>query len=200
MRNPEITRFLRKIQGVERTRARVEKLCVRQQLTIRDVESLYEGLFLRSVTAFEGLIECVFFQALRGQIRTSTVGGKITATSNAVLRDVLLDGKDYLEWLPYNRTLDRARRYLRGGRPFTHIENDDLGKLTQITRIRNAVAHSSKHAKEVFRKKVIVNVALLPREQTPAGFLRSLFRSAPAMTRFEMFLAELGRMASTLDV
>ncbi len=200
MRNLEIARFLRMLQSIQRTQLRVERLSARKVLAIRDVETLYEGLFLRCVTAFEGLIECVFFQALRGQIGTKTVGGKITARSNAVLRDVLLDGRDYLEWLPYTRTLDRAKRYLRGGRPFTQIENDDLDKLAQIARIRNAVAHSSKHAREVFRKKVIANVALLPREQTPAGFLRSSFRSAPAMTRFEMFVAELGRMASTLDV
>jgi hypothetical protein len=199
MRNPEIDRFLRKLQSIGRTRARVEKLCDRQKLTVRDVETLYEGLFLRSVTAFEGLIERVFFQALRGEIETRAVGGKITSTSNAVLHDVLLDGKEYLEWLPYDRTLKRAKRYLRGGRPFTSFTDDDSSRLSQIARIRNAVAHSSKHAKDVFRNKVTSNIVLLPREKTPAGFLRSLFRSAPAMTRFEMFLAELGRMARKLD-
>jgi hypothetical protein len=177
----------------------VEDLHSRAQLALRDVETVYEGLFLRSVTGFEDLLECVFFRVLNGDVGGSRLGGKISAQSRAVMRDVLLDGDDYLDWLPYKKTLDRARRYLRGGRPFNAIEGDDLNKLSQLVRIRNAVAHSSKHATRVFQQKVIANIPLLPRDRKPASFLRTIFRTAPAMTRFEMYVAELGQMAAKLD-
>jgi len=199
--NP-VKAFQAKLRALEYTRQRVEELYSQRVLARRDIESVYEGLFLRSVIAFEDCLEVLFFQIVRGRspIRRWNTGAKFSAASDVVIREILLQDKDYLDWLPYKRTQSRAKLYLKGGRPFLGLGDGDLSKLAQIQLIRNAIAHASKFAREQFAQKVIGNTRLSPREKTPAGFLRSLLSSSPATTRLEVFVAAMGAIAGKLGL
>jgi hypothetical protein len=97
----------------------------------------------------------------------------------------MLGGRAYVDWLPYHHTEKRAEAFFRSGLPFCSLEKNDKKQLEQIIVIRNAVAHQSRAALRKFENEVIGPAPLLPKERTPAGYLRSVFRTAPAQTRYE---------------
>src|SRR5262249_37025998 len=125
--------------------------------------------------------------------------------SRGALRDILLQGAKYLDWLPFHHTEKRVELYIakRGqsgncGRPFVELTDGDKSQLKTIVTIRNAIAHSSPHAANEFARTVIGSQPLLPREKTPAGYLRSQVAGSPIQTRFEAYIGTLGGIAETL--
>ena len=187
-----VEEFLRVIRQSDVTRRRVESEFRKGTLVRRDVEIVYEGLFLRAVVAFEDFLESVFFLTLTGKSSRlawrSILGGRATDLCACVMGD-----KKYLDWLPYDRTLSRANLYLRSGRPFTLLKDDDKGKLTQIVTIRHAIAHSSDSAYAKFKKDVIGSTHLPPDERRPAGYLRGF--ASLGTTRYQLYAQSLGGMA-----
>jgi len=166
----------------------------------RDVDLLYEGLFLRTVVEFEDFLETRFFEIVSGRIGggRARMGARISTTSALALREIVLGGDDYVKWLPYSETEDRANRFLKGGRPFSLLGDDDKSKIAQITFIRHAIAHSSEFARGQFLRKVVGSTNLLPKEKSPAGFLRSVAR-APNITRYQVYSSALGSISMKLD-
>ena len=106
-------------------------------------------------------------------------------------RNILLIGKNYLEWLPYENTLERAKVFFQDGMPFTLLDDQNRSNLSRYVYIRNVIAHRSEYAVSKFIKHIIGDSKLPPRERTPVGFLRGNFRSAPSQTRYELFVQEL---------
>lgn len=60
----------------------------------------------------------------------------------------------WVSWLPIDRTLSLAEMYLSGGHPFDRLRyrNTEKRALSELTIVRNSVAHPSSHAWEEFRK------------------------------------------------
>jgi len=193
------TDFIRRAESLERTRLKAESLYLAGHFAKRDVAYIYEAIFLSLMTRFELLLEELFFGLLMGR-RTSgdrRVRGKITTRSEVVMRQILLSGSHYLTWIPYRQTLYRASYYLSSGLPFSSLDDGERSFLAESVYIRNAVAHKSRHALNQFQKVGGVS-RLPPRERTPAGFLRSQFRAAPAQSRYENVAANLGAIATKL--
>lgn len=107
----------------------------------------------------------------------------------------MLGGRSYVDWLPYHHTEKRAEAFFRGGAPFCVFDNSDKRELERIVTIRNAVAHQSRDARQKFENKVIGAVPVLAAERTPSGYLRSVFRTAPAQTRYEEIANTLAILA-----
>jgi hypothetical protein len=190
--------FDRRLDRFERTASKLERALDKGTLTRRDLEALYEGLFIGAIVEFESFLELLFMGVVLR--KTLYPGGKVTpridVRSQGVLEEVLLDGRRYVDWFPYALTETRAQSYLRGGRPFSLLSSSQKQSLERWLWIRNAVAHSGRHARQVFERKVIGTTPLPPRERTPAGFLRSEIRSG--VTRFEHTLDEMRGIAATL--
>jgi hypothetical protein len=195
-----LDKFHRSLRTLDYTRERMERLYQRDQIALRDLHSVYESLFLRSVTSFELFLEELFIAILERRVRyrARTVTLKMKAHSSVALMEILLQGDRYLDWLPFNKTEDRAKLYLLDGKPFCDLTSADKDTIKKITTIRHAIAHASTHAKDQFHKTVIGNLAVLRGERKPAGFLRSQVRASPAQNRFETYIAELGRIAKDL--
>jgi hypothetical protein len=195
-----LDKFHRNLRNLDYTRERMERLYGKKQIALRDLHSVYESLFLRSVTSFESFLEELFIAILERRVRyrAKTVTVKMKAHSSAALMEILLQGDKYLDWLPFVKTEDRARLYLVDGMPFCDLTDADKGTIKKITTIRHAIAHASKHSKNEFHRTVIGNLAVLRGERKPAGFLRSQGRANPAQNRFETYIAELGRIAKAL--
>ena len=106
--------FARSLASSERTRLRVEALLANGDLGINDVERVYEALFVRSVVQFEAMLEEVFLGLISERLKSprSHVSARAKFPSDKVLRDIIYGNKDYLDWMPYDRTEDRARRFL----------------------------------------------------------------------------------------
>ena len=196
MQPDELIKFQRSLERLNYTRERMENLYRDSRVNETDMDSVYEALFLRAVTGFESFLEDLFLAILEERIvyPKNRVRLKMTVGSRKALLEILLQGSKYMNWLPFNNTVERATIYLRDGKPFSELNDGDRSMIKTITLIRHAIAHKSSHAMDQFNK-IIVSMALLQRERKPAGFLRS---KSGARTRFEIYLGELGRLAADL--
>jgi hypothetical protein len=119
--------------------------------------------------------------------------------SHGVARDmVLAPGQRYVDWLPYEKTLHQAKRLFQGARPFSLVSDSQTQVLDRAVKIRNAIAHKSRHSLSTFEKRVIGSTPVPPREATPAGYLRGLLMAAPPRTRFEDYTSSLASIARLL--
>ena len=178
--------FTARLRTFDRARAKLERLLVSGHVSRHDVNLFYEGIFLRTVTSFEGLLEELFVGLLAGGITPPrNVRSRVNLFSPSVARDVVLGGKGYVDWLPYHHTEKRANAFFRAGQPFSRLAKSDKIFLDRVLTIRHAVAHQSRSARRKFEADVIAGANLLPAERTPAGYLRSVFRIAPPTTQYE---------------
>jgi len=178
------------LDSLDKTRIKMEKLFKDKSLSRRDVEKVYEALYLRTITFFEGFVEELFWGLLTKRIRPSLRGvvTRVDFKSDIIARDIVLAKKPYIDWFPYQRTEDLAKIYFRGGRPFTFLDEQDKGEIKNMMKIRNVIAHQSTSSLQIFQKDIISNtLGLLPREKTAAGFLRNQFRTSPDQTRMELY-------------
>jgi len=178
----------------------MEFLYSTKNIVLRDLDTVYEALFLRTVTGFEVFIEEHFIAIVSGREKLGKrrVSVRMNATSAGALMDILLQGDAYMTWLPFAKTEKRAQIYLKDGKPFSELSDGDRSMIRSITIIRNAIAHRSSHAAQEFSRVVIGSQHLLPTEKTPAGFLRSQVRTGPTRNRFEIYAGELARIAMAL--
>lgn len=199
MRKQLLERFARRLEALERTQGRAEDLHAGGRLLKTDTEAIYEGLFLRAVTAFEAFIEEYFYQIVddkSGFPERARIGCQVSASSSQ-LEPIILQGKKYVDWLPFDRTRERANIFLHGGRPFATIGQPHLSALDRSVTLRHAIAHSSGHAKQRFKAVVLQNLVLRPSERTPAGFLRSV-AIYPDQRRFNLMLSDIRAAAIAL--
>lgn len=177
------------------TRGKVEHSYQAGSLNRGDVEVIYSGLLIQTVNRFETFLDSTFHAICLGRLNYASkrrVAPRVMFRSPIVLREVVLgEGRDYVHWLPYGHTESRARVYLRGGRPFTEIQDHQRGHLKRVVQIRNAVAHSSAHSLRVFEDKVLSNATLLPHERRPNGYLRSLIGGLQGATQLEALVSQL---------
>lgn len=204
MRQPSllIKGLISHLNSLETTRNKMERLVDSNMLVRRDVEKVYEALYLRAFTHFESFIENLFLGMLTERISTSPhqVVPRVKFNSDQVARDVVLSGKNYIDWFPYDRTEKLAQAFFRGGRPFTNLANIDKQETERMLAIRNVIAHESSHARRVFQRRVIQPaLPLPPRERTPAGFLRGQLRIAPIQTRFEIYMTKIVDLARKIS-
>lgn len=196
----ELGKFQRSLQRLDYTRDRMERLFSQGQIRRADLDTVYEALFLRAVTSFEGFLEDLFMAILVGRATYSRQRVRVlmSASSRDALMQILLQGNAFMNWLPFSHTEKRAKLYLKDGRPFTDLNDGDKSQLKTITVIRNAIAHKSDHAISEFNRTVISSLSLLQNERSPAGFLRSRIASGPAQSRFEVHVGHLGKCAGLL--
>ncbi len=196
----ELTKFHRSLTRINYTRERMERLYREGHITGTDLDSVYEALFLRAVTSFEGFLEELFLAILEKKriYGRKRVALRMTAQSREALQEILLQGGKYMAWLPFSHTENRAKLYLKDGRPFSELTNGDKSLIKTITTIRNAIAHKSPHATSEFQRIVIGSHSLLRGERKPASFLRSRASSGSIQVRFEIYIGELGRLAIVL--
>ena len=193
----------KKFRAIENTRSRLETLTAQGLLPHRTATQMYEGMFLSAHVAFEGFLEELFVGLLLESLGVKSsrldVVLRIVVRSYTIARDLLFTRqKQYIDWLPYDRTLELAEKYFRGGRPFSDLSDPERQHLLKCHTIRNVVAHNSRGSSSKFEKRVLGNTPLPAHERTPAGYLRGLYRVAPAQTRYENFVAQLLLIARKL--
>lgn len=193
-----------RFNSLERTRSKVERLHLSSKINRHDIELVYEGLFLSTQVAFESFIEDLFVGLLikkRGlKSSRADIIPRISLNSHNIAYDLLIGikPKKYIEWLPYEHTLDFAEIYFRGGRPFSELDEQQKNHIQKCCTIRNAIAHKSDFSLSQFKKKIIGNLNIPPHEKIPSGYLRGMFRVAPTQTRYENLISELLMIARFL--
>ena len=196
--------FVSHLNNLEKTRKRMESLLLKRIVVRRDIEQVYEGLYMSSITSFENWIEDLFIGLLVGRLKhcSAAVVPRVSFKSDHVAREVIFSDRNYVDWLPYRFTQKRANAFFRNGMPFTCLnkpENKpDLKKLQILFYIRNVVAHKSAYSKKKFEDEVIGSSPVPLQEHTPAGYLRGIFRITPTQTRYENFINEMASIAKKL--
>ena len=192
-------KFRVKVNKREIRRTKIENLFTNDILDENDVYVFYEGLFIGLFTDFEQFIEELFLGLLEGKI---TINGctlkeirKVKISPQSEINSVILGKQRYLDWLPYNKTIEREKIFFDEGIPFTQLNNDQKNNLRYYHTIRNAIAHKSPKSEADF-KKIIQNLPLLPSQRTPAGYLRSKPRGRE--TQYEMASVQLIEIALNL--
>ena len=183
----------------EKSRKKLEHLLRVGHVTRHDVNLFYEGIFLKTITSFESLLEELFIGLLTGGIETGrNVCPRAQFKSHVVARDITFGGRAYVDWLPYRHTEKRAKAFFRGARPFSRLDNSDKTELDRMLIIRNCVAHQSRAARNKFKNEVIGSTPLLPSEQTPAGYLRSVLGLTPTRTQYQNIAGTCSLLAQKL--
>lgn len=190
----------KKLKRLEQIRNKQESLFVSNQIALRDVEEVYGALFLNTVASFEGFVEDLFMGLLAGKIGTthSNINVRVKIQSYMVARDVFLRERKYFKWLPYENTIEAAKSFFTGGRPFSNVSQSEESLLDRCVTIRNAIAHQSRHAVNAYKQHVLAKLTLAPREKRPKAFLRAQFAGVPSINYYEHYIAEILKIANKL--
>jgi len=167
----------------------MERLHATGAVTPVDVGRVYGGAFLAFHTYFERSLERLFLGLLMKRLELDNVRPLIDVQSEKVGHAVVVGGRHYVDWLPFDQVaIPRAKAFLAGGRPFSDLSKADRRHLESLSVIRNALAHESRHAKRRFRAQFVDGLALPPSQRTPSGYLRGQHRVGE--TRFDHLLGE----------
>ena len=194
------SKFSGHLSNLEYTRAKMERLLARGEIVNRDINQVYIGLYLEVITSFESFIENLFIGLLSGthSVNSQPVVPLIAFKNRRAVGPIVFRENNYLDWLPYDRTENRAKQFFENGIPFSCLAQQDKQLIQQCSYIRNAVAHNSKNSFGRFQLHVVGNQNLMSREKKPAGYLRSTFRTSPKQSRYEHLIQEMASIATKL--
>lgn len=150
--------------------------------------------FLAAVSAWEEFIEFAFTRYLAGAV---SPGGFRPVPRMGVAQSVrhsyeVLSGEPgfsperrYLNWSP-DETIRRARIVFISGEPFTSAFQQYRERLDDCLTIRHRVAHSSRKARQAF-KKVAINLSGTPKPKLRQGYSVGELLISPANRGFGRF-------------
>jgi hypothetical protein len=181
------------------TRKRIEKIALASSVFLakKDLDSLYDGIFLKSVTMFEAFLEEFFIGLLydKYNLKTRKKVQKIIFPSKKLTLNYLMGNKNYLDLLPYEKLSQHSKIFFNTNNPFLSLTQPEKDLLNDIYIIRNAIAHSSVNSNKKFlnflNKKHPSTICT-----TPSKFLQSLKNSNQTM--FEAYIIELNYIANKL--
>lgn len=156
-------------------------------LRARDVDRAFQGAYLEFYVTLEEEVEYLFYGLLMGRLVNRGTRAKVVVRSESTAKQIVLGGKEYADWLPIRRTIDRAETFFYGGTPFDRLDDGHRSTFSDMKVIRDAIAHSGPHAATKFRKQIIEGRPIPVRERSPASYLAGLH--AGSRTRMDELIA-----------
>ena len=195
---PDLGReFQRRLTRLGETVSRIDQTLASGAVRQADVGHVYEATFVAAVAEFEATLEEILIEAVCG--RRPLRRGRyplLAPKSRGSFRAIVLQGRQYVEMIPFGRALDLAAMYLKDGKPFSEVTNVDRQTIAEALLIRNAIAHRSRSALDKF-KGGVPGVDRLPANQRrPAAYLRRQVRVG--QTRHSAYLAGLGSAVGSI--
>ncbi len=162
----------------------------------RDIaeNSLFEGTFLRAFTTFEGALQELFLHyAVGGASLTGYVPGcRLTNCSDGHVRAILRGNQRFTDWANPQVVRERADLFFESGEPFRTGFAPRSHALTDIQKLRNAIAHESSEAESAYLDVQINNLKTEPPFfMSPGQLLRTRRRGNPPMSWCAHYLAVL---------
>jgi hypothetical protein len=183
---------------LRRARAAGDRALNATSLRARELGLIYEATFLNLVITFEGFQENLFYSSLLGSVGMATVRPLVEFRHRAEAERFVqaTERTPFLSWTKTRETIDRARRFLVGGRPFTRLDrrDRDTGVLRTAVVVRNAIAHQSGVARKEFVSLAGSGMAPGSRRR-PADYLRQV---VGVETQHEVLCRDILRIAKAL--
>ena len=188
----------RRVNGLRQVRQSGERALTAAVLRDRELNHLYESTFLNLVASFDAFQEELFYSSILGHSKIVTVRSIVPFRSRAeATRFVEASERGpFLTWSRVGDSIERAKRFLVGGRPFSRFERRDRDANIHKTAVvvRNAIAHRSGSAWEKFLRLPMPGHHGASRR--PATFLRQV---VGARTQHENLCDEILRLAKVLS-
>jgi hypothetical protein len=135
-----LTRLDKLSLGFQSSLKRLNRKCVRADtllrnglVTISDCDLIYEATFLTGVAALEHFFEAALIEMIwMGKGSMPHNRAVITATSRDAIRRLILLGREYGEFMPLGKAIDRARLFLSSPVPFASFSQSDKDLLTPV--------------------------------------------------------------------
>lgn len=161
----------------------------------RDLETLYDGLFLKTVTLFEAFVEEMFIGLLynKHQLTTRKIIQKVVFPDRKTTLNYLYYGKRYIDLMPHDKLIEKASVFYNPDNPFSNLNATQKQLLTEIFVIRNAIAHKSDNANLKFKN--MLSRKGLSLNHSPSNFLRTLH--SPSNNMFNQYIIELAHIANS---
>jgi hypothetical protein len=189
--------FERRVNGLRRARAAGDRALNATSLRSRELALIYEATFLNLVITFEAFQESLFYSSLLGDVGMATVRPLIQFRHRAEAERFVqaTERTPFLSWSKTRESLERARRFLAGGRPFTRLErrDRDASVLKTAVIVRNAIAHQSGVAREEFAR--LAGAGMAGPNRRPADYLRKVVGTE---TQHEVLCRDILRIAKAL--
>lgn len=195
-------KFVGRINNINSTRKKCEKLYEKHFINRDDIYLYYSGLYIEMITSVELYIERIFINLLCQNyvLRSSKCKPKLLVKSNRQARDIVLAGNKYIDWLPYDKTLKLADIYFQKGRPFSLVSKQDVRFLDFALCVRHSIAHKSKHSEKRLKQELEQRfVYLTDKEKHSIPFLRSMYSHSPATTYYEYIMSNVIRVVGGIS-
>lgn len=188
----------RRINGLRRVRQSGERALTAAVLRDRELNHLYESTFLNLVANFDAFQEELFYSSILGHSEIVTVRSILHFRNRAEATRFVESSEraPFLTWSRVGDSIERAKRFLVGGRPFSRFERRDKDASIHktVAVVRNAIAHRSDSAWEKFLK--LPMPGLHGASKRPATFLRQV---VGANAQHENLCDEILRLAKVLS-
>ena len=156
---------------------------------------------MKTHVLFETFLEDLFYGLLvenSAIITPNSIKTRVSIKTHIIARDLVQSGKDYMDWIPYEKTMNAAKLYFRNGDPFCNLTANEKQDIYKSHVMRNVIAHESKHSLKKFEQHLIGTTTLPVSEKKPAGYLMGIFATSPPQTRYELYAAKLRNIAIKL--
>ena len=184
---------------IESLRVAAESACNSGLLTNQNLEVVYEAGFLALFVAVENFVEDLFIDTMIGKHvpKGCRFNRRIEVISKSTARELLYDGRSYVDLFPYDHLKRKSKIYFTGGRPFSLLEKTDIKEIEFFHKMRNLIAHKSRGSHRSFSDLLDGRAVLPPSKRTAARYLRSTF--AVNVNRFQQDSASLLLISSRLS-
>lgn len=160
-----------------------------------------ESVILNVCSSWETFLEDIFIAYMRGN--KSKNGSAVTVyvlpNDDEHAYNLIRNVTTYPDWSDISKILINAENFFENGGPFKLLRTLK-GDINAVKTIRNAIAHTSKKARENFNNLVRGKIGHVPNDITPARFV-SEYKTGPRRadpTFFEYYVSFLKNSASML--
>jgi hypothetical protein len=188
-------RLAREAKSLEIYTRRTERLFASRYVPRIDLDRAYAAAYMLFYVLLEDAVEELFVGLLTCKLTVGRSGVRpiVPAPNKPVARRLILGGRKYVDWFPFDRhTRPRAEALFVDGKPFTDLAKADSRFLGRMAVLRNALSHRSGHSVQQFEREFItrnpVPGGVPPDQRRPAGYLRG--QHATTQSRLDYQMAE----------
>lgn len=166
----------------------------------RHTNSGIEAAFLQVHKNWEVFLEEILICFLNGEpvLAGAPVVPQLTVADRELIRSILYQDKNYIEWTNVDVIRSRFNRHLTPPNRVVDCLNAISQDLNDITIIRNFIAHSSGTAKSKYEKLVKQRLGGNPDVSRASSFLKSLDRESQNLTYFDRYIGTLDASAEQM--